>query len=139
MSVLPPLNAATTFAPGTWFGAFGSLSKAVNAVTCEVSRPIKPIRKSSAAFAARVMTNTIEKRSCGRKFIDLLSECPSILVRRGVRSPIRRRRTGCCRRTHSQPTGWPARCRHEVMGVADDQRVTLPRSGEDVLLDDLKE
>jgi hypothetical protein len=28
------------------------------------------MRNSSAAFAARVMTNTIEKTSFGRKFID---------------------------------------------------------------------
>src|SRR5881296_2585322 len=69
MSGLPPLNAATTFAPETRFGLFGSLSSGVKAVTCEVSSPIMPIRNASAAFAARVTPSTIDGSSFARKFI----------------------------------------------------------------------
>src|SRR5260370_23850265 len=48
MSGLPPLYAATMRAPATWSDAFGSFSVLVNAVTCEVSVPTMPRRKSAA-------------------------------------------------------------------------------------------
>ena len=51
MSGLPPLKAATTFAPATWSFAAGLLRISVNAVTCEVSSPMMP-RRISAAVAA---------------------------------------------------------------------------------------
>src|SRR6266550_5329622 len=56
MSGLPPLKAATTLPPVTCCGVLGSLSNLVKAMTCEVSRPIKPIW-SSAPEERWIMAN----------------------------------------------------------------------------------
>jgi hypothetical protein len=46
------LKAATTRAPGTWFGPDGSFRIRVNSTTCEVSRPISPMRSGVPAPSA---------------------------------------------------------------------------------------
>jgi hypothetical protein len=48
-SGLPPFHAATTRAPGTWFGPEGSFRMRVNSTTCEVSRPISPMRSGAVS------------------------------------------------------------------------------------------
>ena len=64
-SLLPPLKAATTCAPAMCCGDDASLSNLVNAVTCEVSVPIMPSRKSAghAASPQKAPRNTRRSRT----------------------------------------------------------------------------
>src|SRR5579863_6668992 len=66
MSLLPPLKAATTRAPGTCCGEEASFKSLVKAVTCEVSVPIVPSRKSAPD------TLTFHKRAKAHSFVSTL-------------------------------------------------------------------